>query len=177
MEKEFKKQILYTILLAAGVIAAFLGILWVRGNVVKERTATIGLFKKLASIEMNKIAFLEESNQFTALKADVASIESLFYDSKTIPLFLSELEGDARALGAEFEIATVNIVSNNAATGPYVSVEFRAKGSYDRMIALAEKFETKPSRIIFEKFYLIGPAAGAAQWELYGTLRLVTFNQ
>ena len=179
-----KKQILVTVTLGLVLLAMSFLLVYLQRAVAEKRVETVELFEKLASVEANRLAFVREYSDFQTVKEKVAQIERYFYTEQTVPLFLSDLESQARARNISFEITSVHLQSKTDTRGPYVDVEFNAEGSYANLVAFSNELQKKPYRIVFDKYYLLGTESsstakqnGAGRpWRLYGTLQLITFK-
>jgi Tfp pilus assembly protein PilO len=178
MKALFRKQLGVVIGIAGIFLFALLGLIRV-GMAMKEKEARVQEIKNhVASYEMNKKVFTEETKQLQKIERTVAALEMNRITAATIPALLSSLEELAASHHVTFSITSVDTPGKGEEQK--LLIDSAATGSYEHIIAFVTELLSQPYQVRFNEFSLYqntqeAMLGTAPAWELLATIEVISF--
>lgn len=187
MKHIFRFHIIGTVV----ALLLFLGVWIVFGvlqqGIAKRQGRVLEVRDRLASFEQNKRIFSDEVRQLDIIKTRITTLERYIITEESIPGLLSSLEGIATNRGVDFEITSVNTVTDTSQgqNEKILRIDFSATGSLASLQALVKNIESESYKVVFRQFslFLVGGSStrsvsaqpSAGQWQLLGQLDILSY--
>lgn len=186
MNTLYRKQIATTIItfLVGGVALA--GLIQFGFTMREKQLHVLDIKKQLASYDINKKIFADESKSLESIEARIENLEKYRVTEDSVPALLSSLESMAQDKNVTFAITTVSSPVAKAEK-PTLSIDVAARGTFENVTSFLEDLQSQPYEIQFTRFSLfisntdteenttILTKKMLEEWELLASIKIISF--
>ncbi len=124
--------------------------------------------ERLASYQINKKAFNEETEQISSLEKRVSVLEGFVINNSSVPELLSKLESLAQEQNIKFEITSVQTIPVDGTAK--LMIEFKTEGTYQVVTAFFDKLQHQKFQTKFKSMYIFSEEGSLTEPETSGTI-------